>query len=148
MAFTDNLVSGLLPRRRDSGSGRAYWVADAEAYSRDILERCASCREGLEVSGGTEAPALAGEVAAKPTGLQSQGLRAGSARTRRAGDTIACDIPGPAQAGYDPQVSLFDGMRASVRWCLDLSCRSDAGHPDHRRQRLLRQRARGQAIAR
>jgi hypothetical protein len=23
------------------------------------------------------------------------------------------------ELGYDPQVSLFDGMRASVRWCLE-----------------------------
>jgi nucleoside-diphosphate-sugar epimerase len=34
-------------------------------------------------------------------------------------DTIACDI-GRArkELGYEPAVALFDGMRASVRWCL------------------------------
>jgi nucleoside-diphosphate-sugar epimerase len=35
-------------------------------------------------------------------------------------DTIACDITrARVELGYDPQVSLFDGMRASVRWCLE-----------------------------
>jgi hypothetical protein len=23
------------------------------------------------------------------------------------------------ELGYDPRVELYDGMRASVRWCLD-----------------------------
>jgi nucleoside-diphosphate-sugar epimerase len=35
-------------------------------------------------------------------------------------DTIACDISrARAELGYEPRVSLFDGMRASVRWCLE-----------------------------
>jgi nucleoside-diphosphate-sugar epimerase len=35
-------------------------------------------------------------------------------------DTIACDITrARKELGYEPQVSLFEGMRASVRWCLD-----------------------------
>jgi nucleoside-diphosphate-sugar epimerase len=35
-------------------------------------------------------------------------------------DTIACDISrARAELGYDPKVSLFEGMRASVRWCLE-----------------------------
>jgi nucleoside-diphosphate-sugar epimerase len=35
-------------------------------------------------------------------------------------DTIACDITrARIELGYDPQVNLFDGMRASVRWCLE-----------------------------
>jgi nucleoside-diphosphate-sugar epimerase len=35
-------------------------------------------------------------------------------------DTIACDI-GEARRhlGYEPQTSLLDGMRASIRWCLE-----------------------------
>ena len=35
-------------------------------------------------------------------------------------DTIACDISrARAELGYDPQTSLLDGMRASVRDCLE-----------------------------
>jgi nucleoside-diphosphate-sugar epimerase len=35
-------------------------------------------------------------------------------------DTIACDISrARAELGYEPKTSLVDGMRASVRWCLE-----------------------------
>ena len=35
-------------------------------------------------------------------------------------DTIACDISrARKELGYEPRVSLLDGMRTSVRWCLD-----------------------------
>ena len=34
--------------------------------------------------------------------------------------TIACDISvARAELGYDPQVALEEGMRRSIRWCLD-----------------------------
>jgi nucleoside-diphosphate-sugar epimerase len=35
-------------------------------------------------------------------------------------DTIACDITRARRdLGYQPAVALFDGMRASIRWCLE-----------------------------
>jgi len=35
-------------------------------------------------------------------------------------DTIACDVSrARAELGYEPAVSLFEGMRASIRWCRD-----------------------------
>jgi len=35
-------------------------------------------------------------------------------------DTIACDISrARKELGYAPTVALYDGMRASVRWCLE-----------------------------
>ena len=35
-------------------------------------------------------------------------------------DTIACDISqARADLGYEPQIGLVEGMRASVRWCLE-----------------------------
>jgi len=35
-------------------------------------------------------------------------------------DTIACDVSrARKELGYAPEVSLYDGMRASVRWCLE-----------------------------
>jgi nucleoside-diphosphate-sugar epimerase len=35
-------------------------------------------------------------------------------------DTIACDISkARADLGYEPATGLVDGMRASVRWCLE-----------------------------
>jgi nucleoside-diphosphate-sugar epimerase len=35
-------------------------------------------------------------------------------------DTIACDISrARKELGYAPTIVLYDGMRASVRWCLE-----------------------------
>jgi nucleoside-diphosphate-sugar epimerase len=35
-------------------------------------------------------------------------------------DTIACDITrARTELGYLPSVALLDGMRTSVRWCLE-----------------------------
>jgi nucleoside-diphosphate-sugar epimerase len=35
-------------------------------------------------------------------------------------DTIACDISkARADLGYEPETGLVDGMRASVRWCVE-----------------------------
>jgi nucleoside-diphosphate-sugar epimerase len=35
-------------------------------------------------------------------------------------DTIACDVSrARAELGYAPETTLLDGMRASVRWCLE-----------------------------
>jgi nucleoside-diphosphate-sugar epimerase len=35
-------------------------------------------------------------------------------------DTIACDVTrAREELGYDPEVTLYEGMRASIRWCLE-----------------------------
>ena len=127
MAFTANLVSGLLLAETAVGAaGRAYWVADAEPYELvEILTqvRAALVAEGLPVSGGLpRLPAPAAELAAALDGfLQSRGRYVQAIHVLgELKDTIACDITrARVELGYDPQVSLFDGMRASVRWCLE-----------------------------
>jgi len=36
------------------------------------------------------------------------------------GHTIACDISrSTAELGYEPRVELYEGMRRSIRWCLE-----------------------------
>jgi nucleoside-diphosphate-sugar epimerase len=126
MAFTDNLVSGLLlAETATAAAGRAYWVADAEPYElADILRqvRAALEAEGLPVSGGQpKLPRPAAEAAAALDGfLQSRGRYVQALHVLgELKDTIACDITrARVELGYDPKVSLFDGMRASVRWCV------------------------------
>ena len=35
-------------------------------------------------------------------------------------DTIACDISlAREELGYEPEVALVEGMRNSIRWCLE-----------------------------
>jgi nucleoside-diphosphate-sugar epimerase len=129
MVYTDNLVQGLLcADRSDKAPGQAYWVADAEPYALvDILStvRAALAAEGLTLSGrdaGLPLPLVAAQVAEKVDGfLQSKGRYSQALHVLgEMKDTIACDI-GRArdEIGYDPAVALFEGMRTSIRWCLD-----------------------------
>jgi nucleoside-diphosphate-sugar epimerase len=128
MVYTDNLVQGLLcADRSEKALGNAYWVADAEPYSlAEILStvRDALTAEGLTVSGGPtlRLPRAASVLAEKVDGfLQGKGRYSQPIHVLgEMKDTIACDI-GRArdEIGYDPAVSLFEGMRASIRWCRD-----------------------------
>ena len=128
MVYTDNLVQGLLcAEASEKALGNAYWVADASPYSlAEILStvREALTAEGLTLSGGRplRIPRSASVFAEKVDGLL-QGKGRYSQALHVLGemkDTIACDI-GRArdEIGYDPQISLYEGMRASIRWCLD-----------------------------
>ena len=127
MVFTGNLVQGL--ERADAtpdAASRAYWIADAEPYAmRDVLQtvREALSLEGLAVSGGQpRLPRTAGVVAEHIDGfLQSKGRYSQALHVLgELKDTIACDISrARAELGYDPEVSLLEGMRISIRWCLE-----------------------------
>jgi nucleoside-diphosphate-sugar epimerase len=126
MVFTQHLVQGLLrAEATPAASGRAYWIADAEPYElRTILAtvRDALAAENLPVSGGQpRIPRVAGVVAEKLDGLlQSRGKYVQALHVLgELKDTIACDITrARAELGYDPQTSLLDGMRASIRSCV------------------------------
>ena len=127
MVYTGNLVQGvLLAERADAAAGNAYWIADAEPYAlRDVLQtvRAALEAEGLSVAKRhpVPVPRIAGVVAekldavAQASGRYVQVLHVlGELK-----DTIACDISrARKELGYEPAVTLLDGMRASVRWCL------------------------------
>jgi nucleoside-diphosphate-sugar epimerase len=79
--------------------------------------------EGLDVSARAPRtiPRFAGVVAERVDGLvQASGRYVQVVHVLgELKDTIACDI-GRArkELGYEPDVALFDGMRASIRWCL------------------------------
>jgi nucleoside-diphosphate-sugar epimerase len=127
MVYTENLVQGaLLAEVADAAPGNVYWIADAEPYAlRDVLRtvRDALEAEGLRVSKRRPlvVPRIAGVVAerldavAQASGRYVQALHVlGELK-----DTIACDISrARKELGYEPTVALFDGMRASVRWCV------------------------------
>lgn len=127
MVFTQHLVQGLLrAEATPEASGRAYWIADAEPYElRTVLAtvREALAAEGLAVSGGQpRLPRVVGVVAAKADGvLQARGKYIQALHVvGELKDTIACDITrARTELGYDPHTSLLDGMRASIRYCLD-----------------------------
>jgi nucleoside-diphosphate-sugar epimerase len=127
MVYTGNLVHGLLAAEvADAAPGRAYWIADPEPYAvRDVVEtvRRAAADEGLPVSGG--APSIPVPLAALAAGLDAvlQGRGRYVQPLHVLGelkDTIACDVTRARQEiGYDPPTTLYEGMRASIRWCLE-----------------------------
>jgi nucleoside-diphosphate-sugar epimerase len=128
MVYTDNLVQGLLRAEvADKAPGGAYWVADAEPYElREIVAtvRRALVAEGLTVSGPERLvlPRMAAHAAEKADALL-QGRGRYSQALHVLGElnhTIACDITrAREELGYEPTVELEEGMRASIRWCLD-----------------------------
>jgi len=127
MAFTGNLVHGLLRAEATAAaSGKAYWIADAQPYElRTILEtvKDALAAEGLPVAGRRplRVPLLAARFATKvDAALQSQGRYLQAVHVLgELKDTIACDVSrARKELGYDPPTELFEGMRASIRWCL------------------------------
>jgi nucleoside-diphosphate-sugar epimerase len=127
MVFTGNLVHGLLRSEvAPAAPGRAYWIADAEPV--ELLEilstvRSALAAEGLQVSDRQPLiPQAAGSLAETADRvLQSRGLYVQAVHVLgELKDTIACDISrARRELGYEPTTSLFDGMRASVRWCIE-----------------------------
>ncbi|HYI62515.1 MAG TPA: NAD-dependent epimerase/dehydratase family protein [Acidimicrobiales bacterium] len=127
MVYTGHLVQGvLLAESVAAAAGRDYWIADAEPYR--VADVYATVKEALEAEGITVAerqvriPRLAGVVAERLD-------RAAQARGRylqpfhvlgEMKDEIAVDVTRACtELGYDPSTSLLDGMRASIRWCLD-----------------------------
>jgi nucleoside-diphosphate-sugar epimerase len=128
MVYTGNLVHGLLRAEAAPGApGHAYWIADERPYElREVLAtvRDALIAEGLDATSRPplRAPRLAGELAARIDAvLQQQGRYVQVVHVLgELKDTIACDISrARAEIGYDPPTTLLDGMRASIRWCLE-----------------------------
>jgi nucleoside-diphosphate-sugar epimerase len=128
MVYTGNLVQGmLLAESAPAAPGHAYWIADAEPYElRQVLAtvRDALAAEGLHVSrrAPLRVPRSVGVFAERvDAALQASGRYAAAIHVLgELKDTIACDISSARdELGYEPEVSLLEGMRASVRFCLE-----------------------------
>jgi nucleoside-diphosphate-sugar epimerase len=128
MVYTSNLVQGArLAEVVERAPGHAYWIADAEPYPlADIIStvRDALAAEGLDVSSRAPRtmPRVAAELAARADAvLQSAGRYVQPLHVLgELKDTIASDISrARKELGYEPKVALYEGMRASVRWCLE-----------------------------
>ena len=129
MAYTGNLVQGLLRAEvADKAPGNAYWVADARPYElREILAtvRRALAAEGLpdvRARAACRLPRVAARLAERAdTVLQGRGRYVQPLHVLgELNHTIACDISRARdELGYEPTVALEEGMRASIRWCLD-----------------------------
>ena len=127
MTYVDNLVQGVaLAERHPHAPGQAFWVADQEAYELgDIVStvRKVLAEEGYAVSGGgLRVPRMLSRVAERADrDLQRRGRYSPELHVLgELGHTIRCDISHTVDVlGYQPRVGLEEGMRRSVRWCVD-----------------------------
>jgi nucleoside-diphosphate-sugar epimerase len=127
MVYIDNLVDGVLAAElTPAARGRGYWVADARAYTvNEIVATVGRALrdEGFEVKEpSTRLPALAGRLAeigdrmVQRVGRYQQQLHV----LGEMNHTIACDISATRNdLGYQPRVELYEGMRNSIRWCVE-----------------------------
>jgi nucleoside-diphosphate-sugar epimerase len=127
MVYVDNLVEGvLLAELVTTPPGRGWWIADARPYAvSEIVETVgrALAAEGFDVAPNrVRLPALAARVAETADALVQ---RAGRYHQQvhvlgEMGKTIACDISvARDELGYEPGVALEEGMRRSIRWCVE-----------------------------
>jgi nucleoside-diphosphate-sugar epimerase len=127
MVYIDNLVDGVVAAElTPAAKGKAYWVADERAYT--VNEIVATVGRALTDEGfgvkppSTRLPAVAGRLAELGDRIV-QGLGRYQQQLHVLGEmnhTIACDISVTrAELGYRPRVELYDGMRNSIRWCIE-----------------------------
>jgi nucleoside-diphosphate-sugar epimerase len=128
MGFVDNLAQGiLLAAIRPRAAGETYWIADERPYSMneiiDTIENLLEHEFGLEVAHKRlRLPGFASDLARLSDALlQSCGLYQQKIHVlSEMNQTIACSVTkARAELGYEPKVSLEEGMRRSIQWCVD-----------------------------
>ena len=128
MAYVDNLSQGLLLAATvPAARGNTYWIADDGSYSWNeiinTIESLLSCEFDLSGRGGRmRLPKIVGTAARiadsiiQRTGFYNQKLHVLSEVPL----TIACDISkAKKELGYEPRVSLREGMRRSIQSLID-----------------------------
>jgi nucleoside-diphosphate-sugar epimerase len=128
MVYLDNLCSAIiLAAQKTPLADNLYWVSDARPYSMNeivnTIERLLLEEFGQECSGRRwRLPSVASDVAfALDWGLQNLGLYDQKIHVlSEMNKTIACSPHKAMQElGYNPAISLEEGMRRSIRWCLE-----------------------------
>jgi nucleoside-diphosphate-sugar epimerase len=127
MVYVDNLVQGIVAAElTPTPPGRGWWIADARPYEVvEIVETVGRvlAGEGFEVvPNRIRLPALAGRLAERADAfIQRAGRYLQPVHVLGEMDkTIACDVSAARdELGYEPSVELEEGMRRSVRWCVE-----------------------------
>jgi len=132
MAYVDNLCQGLLLAATiDRAAGQTYWIADKRPYSMneivDTVERLLETEFGQKCAHKRlRLPGIASEVAwladktLQTLGLYHQKIHVLSEMNK----TIACSVAkAERELGYAPKVALEEGMRRSLKWCVERGIR-------------------------
>jgi nucleoside-diphosphate-sugar epimerase len=128
MAYIDNLCEGLLLAAYvERAAGQIYWIADRRPYSmNEIIDTVESLLERefkLSVAHTRmRLPNAASEIAfladnlLQSLGIYNQKIHVLSEMNK----TIACSTAkAEAELGYNPRISLEEGMRRSLSFCIE-----------------------------
>jgi nucleoside-diphosphate-sugar epimerase len=128
MTYVDNLCQGmLLAALTEAARGQIYWIADRRPYSMneiiDTVERLLGEEFHLPVTHRRmRLPHVVGELAwladkmIQTSGYYSPSIHVLSEMNK----TIACSVQkAQNELGYRPDVSLEEGMRRSISWCVE-----------------------------
>ncbi len=128
MSYVDNTSLGLLlAAAHERAAGQTYWMADERAYTMneivDTVENLLETEFDRQVAHDRmRLPSVASEVALvldaaiQRTGMYQQKIHVLSEMNK----TIACSVDKARdELGYRPSVDLREGMRRSIRWCLE-----------------------------
>jgi nucleoside-diphosphate-sugar epimerase len=125
MAYVDNICQGLLLCEQvQEARGNTYWIADERPYTmneivdtierlleKEFGQRCAHKRMRLPHFVGDIAQLVDGSLQA--IGVYQQKVHVLSEMNK----TIACTVDkAKRELGYNPSVSLEEGMRRSLQW--------------------------------
>jgi nucleoside-diphosphate-sugar epimerase len=127
MVYVENLVQGVVAAElTPTPAGRGWWIADARPYTvNEIVDTVGRALrdEGFDVRPNRlRLPALAGRLAERADAIvQRTGRYVQAVHVLGEMDkTIACDISVAVdELGYQPEVELYEGMRRSIRWCVE-----------------------------
>ena len=123
MVYIENLVYGMiLSATKEVASGKTYWIADQRPYNMneivDTIELLLEDEFGQECTyGRIRLPNIVSTIAEKTDGaLQSLGFYNQKIHVlSEMNKHIACEINlAKEDLGYDPKISLKDGMRISI----------------------------------
>jgi len=120
MTYIDNLVDAIFLASRSDTWNTTYWIADERPYTTDEIYETIADLLGVKRYNPVHLPGLisrvarAGDKVLQMLGMYSQYVHVAGEMTLN----IACDISkARRELGYEPGVSLRDGMRRSIRWC-------------------------------
>ena len=128
MAYIDNLCQGLiLAAQTPSANGKLYWIADERPYTMnqivDTVERLLESEFGQKCAHRRlRLPSFVSDVAQlMDASIQSLGGYQQKIHVlSEMNKTIACSVTrAQSELSYRPMIALEEGMRRSIRWCLE-----------------------------
>ncbi len=127
MAYVENICQGMvLCERTEKANGGIFWIADEHPYTMNeiigavetLLEKEFSvpvAHKRLRLPFWAGEAATCADRAIQRLGLYNQKVHVLSEMNKN----IACSIEKARRAlGYDPKISLMEGMRRSLQWVL------------------------------